>query len=595
MVLRYHLPRKHPWLQNLEYKTTPIALITAIILVITASIIMLILLISLKSYETMPTLIVKNCKIWTGDETKPSAEAFAVYQDKIIFVGTTMDLEAKFQIPNDTRVIDCSTNPIYAFVMPGFIDSHIHVYSGAIATTGVNQRGANTPQEFVDRVRDYMKGVTDPNEWILGGRWNHLNWGGYPEPNKTWIDHITGSNPTYLRREDGHMALVNSKALQLANITRYTSDIPGGTIDRDPNGEPTGLLRDAAQDLVEQIIPSFAPEHEDRIMEEAIDILIKKGITFVEDMGTGNEYIAFKRLRDQNKLKIRVRSSFGLKDWGKLRDLVKSQQTSSSSEKWLFIGVLKGFSDGSTGSHTAYHFDPYIDMPVNDPLNRGFLLTSEEDMYKFIKAADLAGLQVAIHACGDRANRIVLDVFAKVTNENPPKDRRFRIEHSESVRTQDLLDFKANKIIASMQPMHLLDDIKWADKVLGPVRIYEMYRFGSLLNNSAGLVLGSDWPVATADPIEGIYAAVTRISTNYPNGFNIEERLSIDQTLRGYTVEASKAAFMENKFGRIKEGLWADFVVLDHNLLQVSWAELKNTKIAVTVIDGKVAYEKPRL
>jgi hypothetical protein len=566
-------------------RITAIKLVAAIILFTVFIGIMLLILIQLSIPRELPTptMAIINCNIWTADSKNPHAESIAVQDGKIIFVGKTETFHKQFLISNTTQLIDCSKNEKYKLITPGFIDSHAHILSGATLVSGVNLRDVKSKEEFRTRLGDYVRERwLLQNEWVLGGRWNQMTWNG-TEPDKSWIDDIVPNNPAYLRREDGHMSLVNQVALDRAKITSKTI-VQGGTIDLGPDGQPNGLLRDNAQDLIEGIIPPFANVKQDQIFKQAFDLLLSNGVTYVQDMSGTVEYTIYRRLANENKLPIRVRSAFRLHEWQLLVNEMKKYNDDSS--KYLWIGVLKGFSDGSTGSHTAYHFDPYVD----EQTNYGLLLTSPEELLRDATDADKAGLQVAIHACGDHANRILLDLFKNVTLTNPDRDRRFRIEHAESVRVQDLQDFK--NIIVSMQPMHLLDDIQWAENMLGPQRIYDMYRFGSLRNHSAGLVLGSDWPVATPNTIEGIYAAVTRNSVNYPNGFAIEERLTMEQTLRAYTVDAAYASFMEKKVGMIKQGLLADIVILDQDLFNIEWKDIKNTKVELTVVDGKIAYTR---
>jgi predicted amidohydrolase YtcJ len=524
-----------------------------------------------------PTLAVLNARVWTGDPDAPWAEALLVSGDRLVSVGASSDIRARAK---GARIVDATGK----FVVPGFIDGHVHFLDGGFRLASVKLRDAKTPGEFRDRIADFAKTVP-PGTWILGGDWDHQLWGG-ELPRREWIDEVTPDHPVWVNRLDGHMALANSLALKAASITRDTSGIEGGTIERDPGGEPTGILKDNAMGLVDAVVPPPSEEMSRRALEAAMHYVAERGVTTVHHMGTWADLDVFRRARRDGVLTTRIRAAVPLDSWERLRDFVRTEGT---GDEWLSYGALKGFVDGSLGSHTAAFHAPYDDQPED----RGFFINREDDLYRWISGADQAGLQVAVHAIGDRANETILDVFARVERENGPRDRRFRIEHAQHLRPEDVPRFRTLGVIPSMQPYHAIDDGRWAERLIGPIRIRTTYAFRSLLDAGADLVFGSDWFVAPPAPLEGIYAAVTRrtLDGNNPDGWVPEQKIGVEEALVAYTRSAARAGFTENDRGMLRPGFLADFVVIDRDLTAIPPEQIRDARVVMTVVGGNVVIE----
>lgn len=524
-----------------------------------------------------PSLAVLNAKIWTGDPDAPWAEALLVSGDRLVAVGKSAEIRKRAK---GARVIDAAGK----FVVPGFIDGHVHFLDGGFRLASVQLRDAKSPEEFRDRIGAFAKTVA-PGTWILGGDWDHQLWGG-ELPRREWIDEVTPQNPVWVNRLDGHMALANELALQAASVTKDTPEVEGGTIERDARGEPTGILKDNAMGLVDKVVPPPTEEMSRRALEAAMRYVAERGVTSVHHMGTWEDLEVFRRARADGILTTRIRAAVPLDTWERLRDFVGKEGT---GDAWLSFGVLKGFVDGSLGSHTAAFHAPYDDQPSD----RGFFVNSEDDLYRWISGADKAGLQVAVHAIGDRANETILNIFERVERENGPRDRRFRIEHAQHLRPEDIPRFKTLGVIPSMQPYHAIDDGRWAERLIGPIRIRTTYAFKSLLDAGAELVFGSDWFVAPPTPLEGIYAAVTRrtLDGKNPGGWVPEQKIGIEQALVAYTRSAARAAFDENDRGMLRQGFLADFAMIDRDLTAIPPEEIRDARIVMTVVGGKVVYE----
>jgi predicted amidohydrolase YtcJ len=523
-----------------------------------------------------PTLALLGARVWTGNPDAPWAEALLVENDRIVAVGSSSELRPR---AGGARIIDGSGK----FVVPGFIDGHVHFLTGGFRLASVQLRDAKTPDEFASRIGEFAKTVP-AGTWIEGGDWDHQLWGG-EVPHRRWIDELTPEHPVWVNRLDGHMALANSLALDAASITRATEDVEGGAIERDADGEPTGLLRDNAMGLVDRVVPPPGEEMSLRALDEAMRYVAAKGVTSVHHMGSFDDLDVFRKAQARSGLLTRIYAAVPLSEWERLRDLVAAD---GRGDRWLSWGVLKGFVDGSLGSHTAAFHAPYDDQPSD----RGLFVNSEDDLYRWISGADSAGLHVAVHAIGDRANQTLLDIYQRVAEENGPRDRRFRIEHAQHLRPEDVTRFGALGVIPSMQPYHAIDDGRWAEKLIG-LRIRTTYAFRSLLDARAPLVFGSDWFVAPPTPLEGIYAAVTRQTLDdlNPAGWVPEEKVSVEEALAAYTRSAAWAAFAENELGILKEGFLADFVVLDRDITVIAPEEIRDTRVVTTVVGGKIVHE----
>jgi len=524
-----------------------------------------------------PSLAVVNARVWTGDRARPWADAIAVDGDRIAMVGSSA--EVRKAAATGTNVVDARG----MMVAPGFIDAHIHFLIGGFGLASVQLRDAKTREEFVRRIAAYANGLPS-GTWILNGDWDHEQWGG-ELPRRDWIDAVTPNNPVWINRLDGHMALANSAALSAAGIDTSTRDVAGGTIVRDDSGVPTGILKDNAQPLVGIAVPSPTREQEDGALDAAMQFVASKGVTSVHHMGTWNDFAVFDRANQTGRLRTRVYAAVPIDTWERLRDTVASR---GRGDQWLRFGALKGFVDGSLGSHTAAMLEPFTDAP-NDT---GLFVNTPEDLYRWTSGADTAGLHMIVHAIGDRAIRTQLDIYERVERENGPRDRRFRIEHAQHVAPADIGRFAALGVIASMQPYHAIDDGRWAEKVIGHERGKGTYAFRSLLDAGAKVAFGSDWFVAPPTPLEGIYAAVTRrtLDDAHPDGWYPEQKIGIEDALRGYTSGSAYASFEENDKGTLARGKLADFVMIDRDLTAIPPATIREARIMMTVVGGRIVY-----
>lgn len=519
-------------------------------------------------------------RVWTGDSTRPWAAAVAVAGDTIAAVGDSTAI-AVWQGAS-TRVVSNGA----AMVTPGFNDAHVHFLSGGVQLRSVDLRTASTPAEFIARIKAYAAALK-PGEWIIGGDWDHERWPGSPLPRRDWIDSVTPKNPVYVNRLDGHMAVANSLALRLARVTRATADIAGGTIVRDPDGTPTGILKDNAQDLVYGVMPDLSAEQSDSALARATAWAASKGVTGVSAVSVGwGELAAMKRAYRNGTLHTRISAYVPLGAWRRMADTLKAD---GPGDDFLRVAGVKGFVDGSLGSRTALFYEPYSD----DPSTSGLLVTPEDSLRRWIGGADSAGLQVVVHAIGEKANGLMLDIYDSVAKAHGARDRRFRIEHAQHLRPADAPRLARIGVIASMQPYHAIDDGRWAEKRIGPTRIRNMYIFRTLLDNHTHLAFGSDWTVAPMDPLLGIYAAVTRrtLDDKNPGGWIPEEKISVDEALRAYTAGDAYAAFGERVRGVLRPGMKADIAVLDQDLTTIRPEDIQAAKVRMTVVGGKVVFD----
>ncbi|HEX6644281.1 MAG TPA: amidohydrolase [Gemmatimonadales bacterium] len=521
-------------------------------------------------------------RVWTGDTAAPWAGAVAVSGDTIVAVGDSAAVSA-YVGPN-TRVLDNAKG----MITPGFMDGHAHFSSGGFQLASVDLREASSPQEFIAKLKAYA--ATRPEgEWIVGGDWDHERWVGAPLPMRQWIDSVTPHNPVFVSRLDGHMGLANTLALRAARIGRSTAEIPGGTIVRDAAGEPTGILKDEAQNPVYAAMPDPSPAQMDSAIARATEWAASKGVVGVSSVSASwAEVAALRRARDAGTLKTRVSVYVPLGDWRRMADSFKAN---GPGDEWVRTAGVKGYVDGSLGSGTALFFEPYAD----DPSTFGLLVTPEDSLRRWIGAADSAGLQVVVHAIGERANALLLAIFDSVAAAHGARDRRFRDEHSQHLRPEDVGRFARIGVIASMQPYHAADDGRWAGKRLGPDRVRNSYVFRSLIDSGATLTFGSDWTVAPIDPMLGLVAAVTRrtLDGQNPGGWIPEQKISLDEALRAYTVNNAYGVFAEASRGVLKPGYKADIVLLDRDLTTIRPEDIGNAKVRATIVDGKVVYEAP--
>ena len=519
-----------------------------------------------------------NGKIWTGDTTNPSASVLAIKGNQIVYVGNDITL-----VKGQTK-IDLGGK----MLTPGFIDNHTHFLSGGYNLTSVHLKEVKTKKDFIETIKKYCKNLKG-DEWILGGDWNNDAWGG-ELPNKSWIDSVTGNHPLAISRYDGHMILANSIALQKAKLNNASKNPFGGTIWKDTKGLITGILKDEAMNPVMKEVPSRTTKDYEQYLANASQYAVEHGFTQVHDVGSYGgwpELETYQKAYKANQLKLRIYAFVPLSDWEKLDGYVKKNGKGDDYLRW---GGVKGFVDGSLGSTTAWFYEPYLDEPTTS----GFPVTDTLNLKKWVIAADAANLQVVVHAIGDRANDYILNVFDSAIRINGEKDRRFRVEHAQHMRTETMDRYFQLKVIPSMHPYHVVDDGSFAPKRLDDKRLKGTYAFKSLLDRGVPVCFGSDWTVGPLDAILGIYAATGRETSDgkNPDGWYPDQKLSVEQALKCYTVNNAYGVNMENKLGQLKVGFLADFVVLDKNLLALTPNQIKEVKILQTVVNGKTVYIK---
>jgi predicted amidohydrolase YtcJ len=526
-------------------------------------------------------------RVWTGNPRQPWAEAVAVGGERIVAVGSRDEVEqAAGESP---QLIDAGDG----LIVPGTIDSHIHLIDGGLHLTSVQLRDAATREEFVRRVGEFAKKLP-AGAWVTGGDWDHTLWGGETSassveslPDRAWIDAATPNTPVWMQRLDGHMALANTAAMRAAGVGDDVKDVAGGEIVRDAAGRPTGVFKDNAMALIDRAAPEPTLAQRLAATVAAMDYVAARGVTAVHHMGTWSDLEVFRAAQRQGLLKIRIYACTPLGQWQRLVDDVKAR---GRGDDWLKTGGLKGYVDGSLGSHTAAFLEPFSDAS-ND---RGLLVNTTEDLEEWTAAADAAGLQVAVHAIGDRAIRLQLDVFERVAKRNGPRDRRFRIEHAQHIAPEDIPRFAKLGVIASMQPYHAIDDGRWAERVIGARRSQTTYAFRSLADVGAVMAFGSDWFVAPPTPLQGLYAAVTRrtLDGKHPGGWVPQQKISAEEALTAYTRGAAYAAFSEKSLGTLEPGKLADLVVLDRDLFKEPPETLAEAQVMLTMVGGRIMYQR---
>lgn len=531
----------------------------------------------------MADLIITNAHVWTVDKAHPTAEAIAIAGDRIAAVGTRAEIER--WRGTKTRTIDAGGK----LVLPGFDDAHIHFVTGALQLTNVDLKDAASPEEFARRIGARAKSA--PREWVLGGNWDEQAWATPRLPTRQTIDAVTPDTPVFVTRYDEHASLANSVALKLAGVTAKTPDPPGGVIVRDAKGEPTGVLKDAAIRLVDKMVPEPTAEQRMRAIRLALQHMARLGVTSVQAMSVSYDDLdAWAQLASRKELTVRIYAVPLETEW---IDRAARKTAKDFNGPFLRTDAVKGFADGSLGSTTAYFFQPYLDAPGNHGL-----LADEmqplEGMRSRLTQADRAGRQLCIHAIGDRAISMVLDLFTDVERANGARDRRFRIEHAQHVARADFNRFASLDVIASVQPYQAIDDGRWAEKRIGAERAKTTYPFRSFLDHHVRLALGTDWPVAPLDPMLGLYAATTRATLDgkHPGGWVPEQKITMAEAVEGYTMGSAYAEFAEKEKGSIAEGKLADLVMLSDDLLKIDPAAIKNVKVELTMVGGRVVYEK---
>lgn len=541
------------------------------------TILFIVVVYSCKTKNQTADTIYFNAKIWTADSSQPWADVMAVKGNEIVYVGKGFN---NYDTAS-AKMVDLQGK----LVVPGFIDNHTHFLNGGYQLASVDLKAARTPKEFISIMKEFCSRHTD-DRWIQGGNWDHEAWGG-ELPKKEWIDSVTGNHPVFVSRYDGHMAFANSKALELAGINKNTAVPPGGEIVKTAGGELTGIFKDEAMNLISRVIPDPSKKELDESLDRAVQHAFENGVTQIHDMGSYGGWLdleTFRRNYRNKNLDLRIYSFVALSTWKKLDSFCKKEGKGDDMLRW---GGVKGFVDGSLGSTTAWFYQPFLDAPHTS----GLYVTDTVDLRKWILSADSSGLHVAVHAIGDRANDFLLKIYDEA-EKRKPGDHRFRIEHAQHLTQPAISKFSSLHVIPSMQPYHAIDDGRWAYKRLDDARLRGTYAFKSLLETNAQLTFGSDWAVAPLVPLEGIYAAVTRrtLDDKNPGGWYPEQKISVEQALRCYTINNAYAGYQENKLGMLKTGMMADFVVLNDNIFEINPEKIKEVKVLQTVVNGKEVF-----
>jgi predicted amidohydrolase YtcJ len=539
--------------------------------------------------ENNADLILLRGRIWTGNPAQPEAEAIAVRANRIVAVGTS---QAILKLASSsTKIIELHGRR----VVPGFNDAHLHFYMGGASLSLVQLRNVGSPSAFRDEIGKFAR-TRPKGEWILGGNWDHQNWTPSVLPDHELIDPVTPDNPVFVSRFEGHSSLANSLAMKLAHIDQDTEDVPGGEILRDTHGKPTGIFKDAARSLIERYIPAASEAQVTSAILAAQQHAAKYGVTSVQEMGVlglrradtlETVVRAYQKLEAQRQLRVRVSVHFPLPEYRRFA------QMWAPATDMLQMQSIKSFADGALGSSTAWFFDPYTDAPHSRGIPSDELTYSEE-MYRNLCDADNSGLQLAVHAIGDRANHTILDFFEKLQQRNGSRDRRLRIEHAQHLQPGDIARFAGLNVIASVQPYHCIDDGRWAERRIGPTRAKTTYAFRSLLDSGAILAFGSDWFVAPIDPLQGIYAAVTRrpLDEKCPDGWVPQQKISVAEAVHAYTWGGAYASKTEKIKGSLEPGKLADIVVLSQDIFHIPSEQIRETKVELTIFDGEVIYER---
>jgi len=515
-------------------------------------------------------------------------EAIAVRGDRILAVGKTLDIEK--MRGGETQVVDLGGH----FVMPGFNDAHLHLAAAGQQKLELDMEGVKSLDEFRERVRKKVE-ETKAGEWIVGGGWDETLWPVKSLPSRWDLDEVAAGHPILLDRVDGHLAVASTRALQLASITIASRDPQGGQIDRNENGEPTGLLRDTAKLAVRAVIPKPTHEKMRQGIIVALADLAAHGITSAQDYSPEWEnFQIYEDLEREGKLTARISAWLPFDD--SVEELNKKRNSHPQSDLMLHTGMVKGYLDGSLGGHTAALSEPYAD----DSTTSGLLRYDADKLNAMTKERVLAGFQVGFHAIGDKGIQMGLDAFAeaekaakdaRVKASNGGDDYRLRIEHSQVATPPEIARYKELKVIASMEPSHLLTDMRWTEQRIGPKRAPNAHAWAAFLNKGVPLAFGTDYPVEPVTPFRGLYAAVTRRSENGKQEYFPEQRITMDQAIAAYTMGAAFAEFEEKEKGKLVAGMLADFVVLDRDVTAVSADKILGTKVLHTVVGGKTVYE----
>ena len=523
-----------------------------------------------------------NGKVWTVNEKKPEAEAVVVKGDRIVFVGNNR--KASRWIGPETRVVDLTGR----LLLPGFNDAHVHFSDGGFSLIQLKLRGAEDRQDFAGRIGVYVRDLPR-GAWATGGNWDHEAWPDKRYPDRWLVDPFTKDHPILVNRLDGHVALANSRALQIARITKTTPDPVGGFIERDPKtGEPTGILKDTAMELVSKHIPATPDSVRLKAVTAALKHAAELGITSVQDMSAEHDYHLYQELLRTNRLSCRILAVMPIETHAER--LFEQGVGVHSGDSMLRIGSIKNFADGSMGAGSALFFEPYTD----EPSTSGLSIYPKDRLMALVENGHSKGLQVITHAIGDKANRWVLDAYEAAIRKTGPKGLRHRIEHAQVVLPEDLPRFAELGVIASIQPSHCIDDMRWAEKRIGKKRCAYAYMYKSFFDAGADVAFGTDWPVEPLTPMLGLYACVTR---EYPEGgpeggWYPDQIITMKQAVRSYTLGSAFAQHEESDLGTIEPGKLADLIVLDKDIFSISPKEILETRVDLTMVGGRIVYQR---
>jgi predicted amidohydrolase YtcJ len=541
----------------------------------------LLLALAMSTDPAPATLVLRGGRVFVGLGL-PEATGLAVRDGRVLALARDGADLAELVGPR-TEVIELSGR----LVVPGFNDAHVHFLDGGFGLLSVSLRDARDEAEFARRLGKHAA-TLPKGAWILNGNWDHEAWPSQALPTRKAIDALTPDHPVFVNRLDGHMALANSVALRLAGITRDTPDPDGGTIVRDAAGEPTGILKDNAQDLMGRVIPEPSREMNLRAARAALAEAARFGVTTIQDNSSTDALGTYQQLRAQGELTARLSVWRPVSALGALRD---SGVRSGLGDDWIRFAAIKILADGSMGSGTAAFFEPYAD----DAKTSGLLLYPVPELERLVREADAAGFQLAVHAIGDRANSLVLDAFAKAVQQNGPRERRFRIEHAQVVRKADLARYRELGVVASIQPSHCIDDMRWAEKRIGRERARDSYNFRSFTQAGIPVAFGTDWFVEPLDPRIGLYAALTR---EFPEGgpaggWFPEERIPLADAIDLYTRGSAYAEHADRDKGTLEVGKLADLVVFARDLFAVAPRDILTAPIDLTVVGGRTVFSRP--
>ena len=527
-------------------------------------------------------LILTNAVIYTGEglaqDHPQTVQALAIANGKILATGSNEQI-LQLKGPNTTvRNLDTAHTGVYVF--PGFNDAHTHLGEAGKDKMNVDLSAVHSLAEMLNEVRDFARNAP-PGHWLVGGGWDQTRWPDKSLPTREQLDRVTTGHPAFLSRIDGHIALANSAALEAAHITPQTAPPSGGAIDRDAHGQLTGILRESAKDLIEKIIPPATPEERRRGLELAIADALSNGVTSVQDFSDWQDFLTYEQLEQESKLNLRISEWLPFK--ASLEDLKQMRTHHPADDPLLQTSMLKGFMDGSLGSHTAAMKAPYSD----DPANTGLPQYSQSELNEMAVARSQDGFQLGFHAIGDRAIAMALDALSQ---PGVSRTARNRIEHAQVVDSADIPRFRQLGVIASMQPSHLLTDMNWAEARLGPKRAAFSYAWKAFLDAGVPLAFGTDYPVEPISPFRGLYAAVTRMNEAGTRTYYPAQKITRGQALAAYTQGSAYAEFAEDTKGKLLPGHDADFIFVDRNLDTVDPQALLHAHVTETFVAGRQVF-----